>query len=93
MSTVAEQDNHWYPDDPLDAVSPSRRAHVESELATLAPLVPTTPGRYLDREDSPWTLTADGQWYDEDGVTRPKAWNPLLALIGLHPAAPHIGEA
>lgn len=86
-------DNRWYPDDPLDAVASSRRASVAAELAALAPLVPTAPGPYLDREGRPWTPEDDGQWYDEHGATRPPAWNPLLAHNGLRPVSPRATPA
>lgn len=45
-------------------------------LASIA--LPTTPGKYIDREGDRWTLDTNGQWFDQDGYTRPTSDNWIL---------------
>ncbi|MET0885672.1 MAG: hypothetical protein ABWX92_04405 [Mycetocola sp.] len=67
-----------YPDD----VDEAGRDRIDKKLCEEMPTIPTEPGDYLDNEDAPWTLGADGLWTDRHGATRPGGYTPLLWFFG-----------
>jgi hypothetical protein len=65
-----------YPDD----IDEEGRDRVDRRLRLQLASVPTEPHRYLDPENEPWTLNADGSWTDKNGTTRSKLYAPMLSM-------------
>jgi hypothetical protein len=71
---------------PEDAYPPhvdeAGRDRVDKKLREQMHTIPTEPGDYLDNEDEPWTLAADGSWIDQHGTSRSSEYTPIVWLFG-----------
>lgn len=71
---------------PLEAypnyLTEEERDNVDARLRADFASIPVEPGDYLDHQNDPWNLGADGVWTDLNGERRSTLYTPLVSLFG-----------